>query len=223
VRFHHRPSRDGSEHTQASVGEAFSSVRIAEVWERLGGAELHHGRGRAFWRNGDGLNVALDLERQLWFDYVAGVGGGVLALVQAVLNCDRRTALAWLHDEGILEARTYSPDERQAYSQRRDVASAVARDIEHWRAALAEHLNARKLKAAGDGDLEAVAPLCFVLECGTPETVSHEFFQYQRANPDEAAVLIETGRARWEESRRLAAAMVLVLARQAESEAPHAA
>jgi hypothetical protein len=226
VRFHHRPSRDWSEHTQASVGEAFSSVRIAEVWERLGGAELHHGRGRAFWRNGDGLNVALDLERQLWFDYAAGAGGGVLALVQAVLNCDRRAALAWLHDEGFLETTTFSPEERRAYSRRREAASIVARDIEHWRVALAEELNARKLEAAETGDFDELgraASLCHLLENGSPEAFAWEFFGQRKADPEGTARLIEAGRQFENESRWIAAWMVVMLARQTESEACGAA
>jgi hypothetical protein len=210
-------------HAQANLGRALSSVPIAEVWERLGGGEIRNGRGRAFHRDGDGFNVALDLERELWFDHAAGVGGGIVALVQTARNCDRRAALAWLHAEGFLEDRPFSPEERRAYSRCRVAASVVARDVEHWRAALAEELNARKLKAAEDSGLEAVPPLCFVLECGPPEAVAREFFRYRRANPDEAAVLIKAGRARWEESQRLAAVLVVVLARVAGSEAPHAA
>ena len=132
---------------QANAGGALSSVRMGEVWDRLGGGELRTGRGRAFWRGGDGLNVALDLERRRWFDHAGGVGGGVLALVQMALGSDRRAALAWLHDEGFLEARNYSVEERRAYSRRRAHTSVVAHDIEYWRAALAEELNARKLEA----------------------------------------------------------------------------
>jgi len=215
-----------SEHIQANAGGALSSVRIAEVWERLGGGELRNGRGRAFWRAGDGFNVALDLKRERWFDHATGVGGGVLALIQTALNSDRRAALAWLKVESFLEARTYSPDERRAYSRRRDAASAVAGEIEHWRTALAEQLNARKVATVEAGDFKALAPvarLCFVLECGTPEAVAREFFRYRRVNPEEAAVLIEAGRTGWEEARRLAAALVVVLARAPGSKAPSAA
>lgn len=215
-----------SEHTQPNAGGALSSVRIAEVWRRLGGGELRHGRGRAFWRGGDGLNVALDPERGRWFDHAACVGGGVLALVLTALDCDRRSALAWLSAEGFIEAPTHSPEQRRAYSRRRDAASVVARDIEHWRVALAEELNACKVAAIEACDFGALAPvarLCCVLECGTPEAVAREFFGYRQANSEEAAVLIEAGRARWEESRRIAAVVVALLAHAAGSEVPSAA
>ena len=36
-------------------GMDISQIRISEVWRALGGGELQHNRGRAFWRNGDGL------------------------------------------------------------------------------------------------------------------------------------------------------------------------
>lgn len=211
------------EHTQSSAGGALPSVRIVEIWKRLGGGDLRNGRGRAFWRRGDGFKVALDLERGRWFDHAAGAGGGVLALVRTALASDRRAALAWLTAEGFVEARNQSPEQRRAYKRRCDAASVIARDIEHWRAALAEELNAHKVAALETGDFEALAPvawLCSVLECGTPEAVAGEFFRYRRVNSEEAAVLVEAGRARSEESGRLAAAVVAVLAHAAGSEVP---
>lgn len=215
-----------SEQEHTSGGGTLLSVHIGEVWNRLGGGELQNGRGRAFWRGGDGFNVALDLERGRWFDHAGGVGGGVLALVQTALGSDRRTALAWLRDESFLEARNYSVEERRAYSRRREHASAVARDIEHWRAALTEELNGRKLKAGEDDDFETlaeVAPLCFVLEFGTPEAVAREFFRHREANSERVAALVEAGRERREESRRFAAVVVVLMGYAVGSEAPDAA
>ena len=31
---------------------------IEQIWRALGGGELRRGRGRAFWRNGDGYGAA---------------------------------------------------------------------------------------------------------------------------------------------------------------------
>jgi hypothetical protein len=213
-------------HAQATSREGLSSVRIAEVWERLGGGELKNGRGRAFWRNGDGLNLALDLERELWFDHAAGVGGGVLALVQTALNTDRRAALAWLRDEGFLETNNYTAEERRAYSRRREHASVVALDIERWRVALAEESNARKISAVetgNDDELKSAARLCHLLENGAPELFAREFFRQRKADPEGTARLIEAGRQFEDESKWIAAAAVAVLARQAQSEASGAA
>jgi hypothetical protein len=36
------------------------AVSISALWRALGGGELRHGRGRAFWRNGDGWSISLD-------------------------------------------------------------------------------------------------------------------------------------------------------------------
>ena len=57
---------------------------LNEVIAALGGPELRHGRVRAWWRDGNGLNVSVDGEQ--WFDHVANEGGGPLQLAQVVLG-----------------------------------------------------------------------------------------------------------------------------------------
>ena len=79
-----------------------SEIPIIDAWRRLGGpeprkcgAEL---RSRAFFRDGDGLNVAFNLPKNCYRDHRDGEGGGVLKLVQTVRGCGAREALQWLHD-----------------------------------------------------------------------------------------------------------------------------
>lgn len=102
-----------------------ASVRIAEVWHALGGGPLRGKRGKAFWRGGDGHNVALDPAKGTWHDFRDGHGGGVLTLVETALGCNRKSALRWLEENcGLDPARPSSPGE-SAYRFERD-------DAEHF-------------------------------------------------------------------------------------------
>ncbi len=78
------------------TGLDFSQIRISEVWRALGGGELQHNRGRAFWRNGDGLNISLDDSKGAYYDHARGTGGGVLDLLQLVRGGSRAEAMEWL-------------------------------------------------------------------------------------------------------------------------------
>ena len=78
----------------ATVLPRIADLDIKAVWSELGGGRLHSNRGRAFWRDGDGLNVALG--DGVWFDHGRNIGGGVLDLVKVALGCDQRAATEWL-------------------------------------------------------------------------------------------------------------------------------
>ena len=80
----------------ATVLPRIADLDIKAVWSELGGGRLHSNRGRAFWRDGDGFNVALDVG--VWFDHGRNTGGGVLDLVETARGCDKRAALGWLTD-----------------------------------------------------------------------------------------------------------------------------
>jgi hypothetical protein len=90
---------------------------IRGVWAALGGGELRGNRGQAFWRGGDGFNVALYLHTGTWHDFVSGDGGDVIALVEMVQGCDFKQACAWLArlvgveiSEPVHRDRTRRPD-----------------------------------------------------------------------------------------------------------------
>lgn len=78
-----------------SGAEIVGQLRISEVFRSLGGEVRGH-RGRAFWRQGDGLNIALDDAKGTWFDHRDSVGGGMVDLVVHVRQCSRREALDYL-------------------------------------------------------------------------------------------------------------------------------
>jgi hypothetical protein len=79
-----------------SIRELKQAADIREAWAALGGGELRHGRGQAFWRGGDGYSISLDLEKGLWHDFVTGDGGDVVKLVRTVLACGFLEAARWL-------------------------------------------------------------------------------------------------------------------------------
>ena len=84
---------------------ALRDVNIVAVVRALGGPEPRSGRLRAWWRDGDGLNVAIDPTKGQWYDHARGEGGGVLSLVRSVMLVDDAGALAWLTGNGFLEDR----------------------------------------------------------------------------------------------------------------------
>ena len=106
------------------------AVAITAVWRALGGGELRRGRGRAFWRDGDGLNISLSDTKGTWYDHRDGIGGGVLDLVLHVRGGNRQGALRWLADSfGLpLEDRPLTPAERRQYS--RD--AKLTEDAQHF-------------------------------------------------------------------------------------------
>jgi hypothetical protein len=63
-----------------------SQIRILELWRDLGGEPLQGKRGKAFWRDGDGYNVALDADKNVWHDKSADQGGGTVKLAATALG-----------------------------------------------------------------------------------------------------------------------------------------
>ena len=120
---------------------------ITDVWIALGGAELRHGRGKAFWRDGDGDSVSLNQDNNVFFDFVAGTGGGVLVLIETVLGCDRREAVRWLasHLNVTLDGdRPLTPAQKRDYAIRRAAAERKARELTEWRRARLRRLRGER-------------------------------------------------------------------------------
>jgi hypothetical protein len=101
---------------------------IGAVWRALGGGELRHGRGRAFWRDGDGYNVALDDTTGYWRDFAWGEGGGIIALIERALGCSRTKAWQWLTAHHGVELDRLPRDQarKQRLYLRRVEAAAVS-------------------------------------------------------------------------------------------------
>jgi hypothetical protein len=102
---------------KAGISEIKRRADIREVWSALGGGKLRGGRGQAFWRNGDGYNVALDPRRGTWYDFVAGEGGDAIALIETVQQCGFKEAIAWLADHVGLPQQTTKAGDRAIYTE----------------------------------------------------------------------------------------------------------
>jgi hypothetical protein len=77
------------------IAELKNHADIRQVWAALGGRPLRHQRGQAWWRGGDGFNVALYPDKDTWHDFVANEGGDAIALVR---QCSFLEACEWLAD-----------------------------------------------------------------------------------------------------------------------------
>jgi hypothetical protein len=82
--------------SETSITEIKNRADIRQVWCALGGTELRRGRGQAFWRQGDGYNVAVDPDRGNWYDFRDNVGGDVISLVETARKCSFKEAVDWL-------------------------------------------------------------------------------------------------------------------------------
>ena len=129
-----------------SIGE----ISIIDAWRRLGGpeprkcgAEL---RSRAFFRDGDGQNVAFNLAKNCYRDHRDGCGGGVLKLVMLIRGCETHEALDWLRDEfGLEDRRAQStPEERERARQKQREAEAFDEAMQPAYRAFLRELEARR-------------------------------------------------------------------------------
>lgn len=147
---------------------------IAHVWTSLGGGQLVSGRGKAFWRNGDGYNVSLNSDRQAWYDFASGVGGGVLDLVCVALNeHSRKAAMQWVIDNFNLEptAQSETPEERKARKLRRE-------HIALWRQGCIDRLEEHQRRSLDADDwtgIEYAAPRLRKLRTATPQQLEAWF------------------------------------------------
>jgi hypothetical protein len=128
-------------HRQFDIAEIKQRADIRDVWTTLGGGKLRHNRGQAWWRGGNGYNVALYPQTDTWHDFATGDGGDVIALVQAVRQCGFREALEWL-------ARFAGLSFREDNSNRGEVHTDWATDLRWatWWRICAEILAERALE-----------------------------------------------------------------------------
>ena len=108
-----------------------ASIPILQVWHALGGGELRHNRGQAFWDDGDGYSVSLNAERGTWCHYGGkNEKGGLLALVETALNCDRAEALGWLEANcGLNPSNRLPLEERRRYARAKADAPALGQRL----------------------------------------------------------------------------------------------
>ena len=142
-----------------------ASVPLLPVWHALGGGPLRGKRGNAFWRGGDGFSVTLDLSKGTWYDHRDGRGGGVLALVETALECDRRAALQWLETNcGLNPFQPSSVNKQRCYRREHEdakhfgiAAKALAEEIldqlDAYDPARADHTRLLDIIRAGEAQL----------------------------------------------------------------------
>ena len=89
---------------------------------------------------------SFDPEAGTWHCFRCNRGGGVLDLAQAVHNCDRREAIAWVAQfVGVpLDRHTSSRAERRKYAQKRGRAENWAADLTEWCTRILTDLRARR-------------------------------------------------------------------------------
>ena len=110
----------------AAFGPRIADLSVSSVWEALGGPPSIRNRSVAWYRGGRGLNIQLYPDSGAWRDFKTGEGGGILALVERVLGCDRRGALEWLTNHFGIAYNERTPSERLAYSRRLESARMAA-------------------------------------------------------------------------------------------------
>ena len=109
-----------------ALQQAIDRLPITEVWRAVGGGELRHGRGRAFWRDARDFNVGISADKGVWHDFVTGEGGNAVGLVSTALKLTPGEAarflieLAGIEDGPLtqaarLERRTVEQDVESAH------------------------------------------------------------------------------------------------------------
>lgn len=129
---------------------------MLQIWRALGGGDLQHGRGKAFWRGGDGFNVKLDSSQGRWYDHVINKGGGAIQLVEVALGINRRDAISWLESRGFMLSTRYE-EGRVDFHRRRTKASRIAELVIVWRDQRLFELDLQKQIAISESDLEVLA------------------------------------------------------------------
>jgi hypothetical protein len=199
-----------------------ADLRITDIWERLGGGPIRNGRAAAWWRDGGGPNVAIDSERGVWFDFARGAGGGVLDLVRTVRDCDKRAAVRWLCDQGLIEDDAYvPPEEGRRRAEERARLDALAENIGWWwrgRVSELERLKADALTRGDEATLAISARELFCLQTDGAAVVAG-YRAHAGADPDGNRRLIEWAREDDVHAQRLTAVVVLMLARARSSHA----
>ncbi len=163
------------------------SIPIAEAWLALGGESLRGKRGKAFWRDGDGYNIALDTTKGTWFDHRDGRGGGVLGLVETALGCPRSAALQWLETNcGLDPFGQTSPDLLSNYQQERNDAMRFGMAVK----ALAEEL-LDQLDASDLARTDYTRLICIIRKGGAD--LAEEYRAWLASHPELTRALVRAG------------------------------
>ena len=115
-----------------SISEIVRACDIRHVADTFG-SKRRGNRCPAVWRNSNDLNVSLDPAKGLFFDHVAGEGGGIVRFVELCAGLDRAAAVGWLSQFTGIGLPEETPGERAEWARRRKAAEQEAAEFEAWR------------------------------------------------------------------------------------------
>lgn len=129
-----------------TVRELLDHAEICEVWTGLGGGPLRRNKGCAWWRGSESFSVSISCERNVFFDFGPGEGGGVLDLIAAARNCDRKAALHWLASfyGGSLDSQPLSTEARREWGRKREESESWGAELVEFRESLLRELRHRR-------------------------------------------------------------------------------
>jgi len=164
---------------------------IADVWLALGGGKLQHNRGRAWWRGGDGPNVAIYPDQGRWCDFTAGTGGDVVKLVRTVRQCSFADAVKWLAEFAGVDIGPTCP-----IYHRPDTGWLRDRDdARYWRIAAEDHAEELlEMLPDTDPDRYALTRLLEVIRTGDLSMVNL-FRDWRRRAPRTMYAMVRAGQA----------------------------
>jgi hypothetical protein len=197
-----------------------ADVSIVDVWQRLGGGPIRRGRAAAWWRGGDGANIAIDAERGVWWDHARNVGGGMLDLVQTVRECDKRDVIRWLCMQGLIADRDLSAAERHRLAGRSAALDAAALNIGCWLRGRTIELERDKANAAVCNDESALAASSNALYRLTADgaAVVAAYREHLARDPEGVRKLIGSAREDDRRAQAITAALVCLLAKVGTSD-----
>jgi hypothetical protein len=201
--------------------EIINRIRISTVWAALGGGPLRHGRGRAFWREGDGYNVRLSDQKGVWYDFVSAAGGGVLDLIQHVRGGGRADALKFVAElAGLpLDSRPLSMQEKRTHAKHLHQAGNLAQQCAWWVRAYSQEWERTKALAFENSDWDTLAwssRELYRVQTAVAASLMDSFLKAFKANPEGAAGLVEAGRDDEWHAYAIAAAITIMIGQAAE-------
>jgi hypothetical protein len=187
------------------ASDIIGRARISDLVAALGGGPIRRGRVKAWWRNGDGFNVALDDSKGTWFDHARGEGGGILDLIRAARSCSRADALGWLADYLGMPLQQTTPKMRLDWQQERAEALAA----QFWGSAAAAFAEtALEELHSEDPERSVHSRLLRIVRDGGAALVE-EYCEWQSAAPELTAAMVKAGRASDSRLQRGLAALIV--------------
>jgi DNA primase len=127
------------------TSEILGRITISSIAEQLGiRLDRTRRRGVAIWREGIHFSVSFNDDKNLWHDFAANEGGGVIDLIVKVRGDSRKEALQWLADITGVPLGDESDEERKTRARRFSAAKPEAKRFLRWRSESLKLLEAHR-------------------------------------------------------------------------------